>query len=377
MDVRPDPREVDRISPSALNRLLECPKRLAYGRDDSTREWQRPTTRTALGIVAHGLTEAVARGDGRLAGEDLTGWLQATWEDLVAKQVVQLQSAWPGRQVPPAPSWPGYAVTKVRLIRGLARRVPWQATPAQRPAGQPAAMAGGEPPLPWVERRLEDVGSRLFGTPDRVEEVNGRLRVVDLKSGVGQHAVKDSQLRQLLVYASLVRSRLGRLPDDVVVLDIKGQEQAIAVDASAVDAVISMSAAAVDGFNNSLASAPGAEARPAPQTCRWCEFRVVCGDYWVARGSDWPTANDVAGVVVSITNPYVELRSIDGSGDRRLVLTGSEQPAVGDAVLAVDVEPAGFETCRTRWNSRVRVLPLAERAANPGASSVAFRTVGG
>jgi len=356
VDVRPDPSEIDKISPSALNRLLECPKRVAYGRDDRTKGWDRPTTRTALGIVAHGLAEAVTRGYGPADG-DYTGWLTTIWEDLVAKQVAQLQRAWPGRQVPPAHSWPGYAVTKVRLIRGFARRPPWQAAPAPRPAGQPAATAGGEPALPWVERRLEDLGSRLFGTPDRVDEVNGRLRVVDLKSGVGQREVKDSQLRQLLVYALLVKSSLGRLPDDVVVLDIKGQEQAIPVDASAVAAVVTVAAAAVDGFNQSLVSATGAEARPAPQTCRWCEFRVICGDYWAARGSDWPTAIDIAGVVVGITTHYVELRSIDGSGDWRLVLIGPEQPAVGDVVLAVDVEPAGFETSRARWNSRVRVVP--------------------
>lgn len=365
MDVRPEPSEVDNISPSALNRLLECPKKLAYGRDARTKGWQRPTTRTALGIASHGLTEAVARGDGSVNDGDHAGWLQATWDDLIAKQVVQLQKAWPGRQVPPAHSWPGYAVTKVRLIRRLARRVPGQAAPAERPLGQPAGMAGAQPPLPWIERRLEDAASRLFGTPDRVEEVNGRLRVVDLKSGVGQGDVTDSQLRQLLVYAWLVKGNLGRLPDDVVVLDIKGQQKVMVVDASAVDAVVSLSAAVVDGFNQSLASATGAEARPSPQTCRWCEFRVVCGDYWAARGRAWPTSNDIAGVVVGITTPYVELRSIDGSGDRRLVLTGAEQPAVGDVVVAVDVEPAGFETSRVRWNSRVRVLPPTAGQAAP------------
>lgn len=365
MDVRPDPSEVDNISPSALNRLLECPKKLAYGRDARTKGWQRPTTRTALGIVAHGLTEAVARGDGSGNDGDHAGWLQATWEDLITQQVIQLQKAWPGRQVPPAHSWPGYAVTKVRLIRSLARRVRVQDAPAQRPVGQSAGMAGAQPPLPWVERRLEDAGSRLFGTPDRVEKVNGRLRVVDLKSGVGQGDVRDSQLRQLLVYAWLVKGNLGRLPDDVVVLDIKGQEKVMAVKAAAVDAVVTMTAAAVDRFNHSLLTATGAEGHPAPEICRWCEFRVVCGDYWAARTIDWPTANDLAGVVFGITTPYVELRPLDGSGDRRLVLSGPEQPAMGDVVLAVDVEPAGFETSRVRWNSRVRVLPAKSGPAAP------------
>jgi len=208
----------------------------------------------------------------------------------------------------------------------------------------------------------------LFGTPDRVEEVSGRLRVVDLKSGVGQGDVRDSQLRQLLVYAWLVKGNLGRLPDDVVVLDIKGQEKVLAVDAAAVDALVAMTAAAVDKFNQSLASVTGAEARPAPQICRWCEFRVVCGDYWAARASDWPNASDIAGVVVGVTTPFVELRSLDGPEHRRLVLTGPEQPAVGDVVLAVDLEPAGFETSRVGWNSRLRVLPVTAEQA--GASCV-------
>jgi len=370
IDVRPDPSEVDKISPSALNRLLECPKKLAYGRDGRTKGWQRPTTRTALGIVAHGLTEAAERTDGSLADRDRAEWLRAIWDDLVAKQVAQLQKAWPGRQIPPAHSWPGYAVTKVRLTRSLARRARGQAPTAQKPVGQPVSVTGTQPPLPWVERRLEDAGRRLFGTPDRVEEVNGRLRVVDLKSGVGQDDVSDSQLRQLLVYAWLVKSSLGRLPDDVVVLDTKGQEKVHVVEASAVDAVVTMTAAAVDRFNDSLQSAAGAEALPAPETCRWCEFRVICGDYWAARASNWPTSKDIAGVVVGITTPYVELQLLDSQEHQRLVLTGLEQPSMGDVVVAVDVELAGFETSRTRWNSRLRVLPLgANEPAHRGAMS--------
>lgn len=357
VDVRPDPAEIDKISPSALNRLLGCPRRLAYSRDGKTSSWQRPTTRTALGIVGHRLTESVERATKTPSEKDMSAWFLATWDDLVAEQLHALRTAWPDRDVPPPRSWPGYATTKVRLIRGLERRIATRNGPAPAPHGSPGTGTGGQPPLPWVERRLEDASSRLFGTPDRVEDVQGTLRVVDLKSGVHQGEVNETQKRQLLVYAWLVKQTLGRLPDVLVVVDVGGREKVLEVDAAEVDRVVTGATTAVHEFNAAVRGGAQLQSHPAPESCRWCEFRIVCGDYWAAREDHWPSHKDIAGSVVGVTPAYVEVKAFAGEDTHRLVMTGAVIPTVGETLVAVDLELAGYATSRMRWNSRLRVQP--------------------
>lgn len=355
LDVQPRPAVLEMVAPSQLNRLLECPRRLAYGRDVETRDWQRPSTRTALGVVAHGLVEAWESAPAPVDDAAHLTWLRATWDDLVHTQVERLQEAWPGRAVPAPTTWPGYAVTKVRLIRSLARRgLPEGAAPDGPGPGQ---APGGVVPFPWVERKLQDAATGLFGTPDRVDEVAGRLRVVDLKSGVGQTAMTEAQKRQLLVYAWLVQCTSGRLPDDLVVLDARGHEEVSAVLPTEVAAVVKQAQDAVAAFNDQVArgSVPG---KPAPDTCRWCEFRVVCGDYWSARGDgEWAT-NDAAGRVTEVRGEEVLLEPAAAAGaiPSRLLLAGDDVPAAGDLVVATDLEVAGYDTARMRWSSRLRVV---------------------
>jgi CRISPR/Cas system-associated exonuclease Cas4 (RecB family) len=357
VDVRPDPTKIDTISPSALNRLLGCPRRLAYSRDGKTSSWQRPTTRTALGTAAHRLTESVERAKKTPPAKDMSAWLRASWDDLVAAQVHALSAAWPDRDVPPPRSWPGYATTKVRLIRGLERRIATHTGPAPDPHGSPGTGTGGQPPLPWVERRLEDAGSQLFGTPDRVEDIQGTLRVVDLKSGVHQGEINETQKRQLLIYAWLVNQTLNRLPDVLVVVDVAGREKVLAVDATEVDRVVTGAATAVHEFNAAVSGGARLQSHPAPELCRWCEFRIVCGDYWAAREDQWPSHRDIAGSVVSVTQTHVEVKPFSGEDTHRLVMTGAEIPVVGEILVAVDLESAGYATSRMKWNSRLRVQP--------------------
>ena len=354
VDIEPVPAPVVSISPSSLNRLLECPRRLAYGRDDTTRHWQKPSTRTALGVAAHGLTEAAHVRTVELGADDLMSWLRQTWDTLVAGQAEQLQAAWPGRDVPPPRSWPGYATTKVRLVRSLARRAAAHGALRPRAPGRPGP-GGAVPAFPWVERRLDDQASGLFGTPDRVEEAGGRLRVVDLKSGIGQKEMTSGQRRQLLIYTWLVGRAAGRVPDDLVILDVKGEEHVVPVAADAVQAVVDEAKSAVAAFNAVIAG-PRVPGSPEPEVCRWCEFRVVCGDFWEARESDWPT-HDIAGAVTAVEGARVELSPVEGvvTGSRLLVV-GDQVPAVGQTVLATDLEPAGHDTVRMRWNSRIRLI---------------------
>lgn len=352
--VWPEPggERLSQISPSAYSVLLTCPKRLAFQRDSRTKKWVGQSTRTALGRVAHRLTELVAEGTAPLP-PDRREWLEAQWEVLVHQENLLIEEAWPGRQVPAPKDWPGYVATRVRLLRRLADL---PAEKAGRRAHSNRLASTGPYALPWIERYLEDKTTRLCGTPDRVERRDGRIRVVDLKSGVGQAGVSDHQQRQLLIYAHLVLAACGSFPDDVVIQDVLGREEKREVEGEEVQRIVAQANEAIDSFNHMLEGGC-VDARPGPATCQWCPFRVVCDDYWRSRNDAWPRL-DVRGVVAEQTgldSVRLDLASgLPGSTTFRLLLTPGVKPEVGEEVVALDLEPAGPATGRMRWNSRLR-----------------------
>ena len=348
----PSGERLSQISPSAYTALLRCPKRLAFQRDLRTKHWVAQSTRTALGRVAHRLTELVAQGTAPLP-PDRREWLEAQWEALVQRENLLIEGAWPNRQVPAPKDWPGYVATRVRLLRRLAD------LPADKDGPRvPGISRGstGQPSLPWVERYLEDMPTRLCGTPDRVERRDGRIRVVDLKSGVGQAGISDDQQRQLLIYAHLVLTAYGSLPNDVVIQDVRGREEKREVEGKEVQRVVAQANEAIDSFNQMLDDG-SVDARPGPEACQWCPFRVVCDDYWKSRDDAWPRL-DVRGVVTERTGQdsvRLDLASgLPGSTTFRLLLTPGVKLLVGEEVVALDLERAGPSTGRMRWNSRLR-----------------------
>lgn len=94
--LEPGGERLSLISPSAYSALLACPKRLAFQRDPRINKWVGQSTRTALGRVAHRLTELVAQGTAPLP-PDRREWLEAQWEALVHQENLLIEEAWPAR----------------------------------------------------------------------------------------------------------------------------------------------------------------------------------------------------------------------------------------------------------------------------------------
>lgn len=355
----PAPTELSFISPSALTTFKACQLRLAFQRDVETRVWSRKNTTAALGTVAHRLTELTLSGAAPPPTQRRP-WLIEQWEALLHAEWVGIQAEWPDRTVDAPKHWPGEAATRVRLIRRLqglavlADRFSVGAVPSTGGHSTRATSSADTPPpaFPWIERKLYDDVRGLFGQPDRVEEVDGILRVVDLKSGVRQGEMTATQLQQLLLYAHLVEVSAGRLPEQVVVQNVKGNEQALRVSTVALADVVKEAVRARDRFNSLVSS--GFPASPSPGTCGFCPFRVVCADYWDARDDDWP-GSAVRGTVIAVGIDGVELASLqDPSCRARLIGEGSEDVVVGEELVSVDLVRAGPGAFRTRWNSAIR-----------------------
>ncbi|NUR07689.1 MAG: PD-(D/E)XK nuclease family protein [Nocardioidaceae bacterium] len=337
-----DPLEM--VSPSALNAYERCPRKLAYQRDPSTRGLSKPSPRTALGVVAHGLHEIAATKHPPV-GQDRRSWLEAEWEGLLAEQVRKVAKAWPGRPVPPVAQWDGLVATRVRTLRKLS---------ATWPDLAPASAAAPEhaPGFPWIERKLKDPDAGVFGTPDRVEVRDGQLRVIDLKSGVHQAGVQPGQRRQLLLYAHLVDAACGQLPAVGVIESATGNETSFQIDSVAVSSAVQEAQQAIAGFNDAVA-AGNVPANPAQTACRTCAFRTVCWPYWA---SDATSERDLRGIVAE--QPDSRSFKIEAGGPeliRIVTVQGCSTPTPGDEVAVLDLVPAGPDTMRMRWNSEIRL----------------------
>jgi hypothetical protein len=151
----PHPAEITGISPSLANQLLSCPLKVAFSRDPEHKGWRRPSTYTALGIVAHAVTEAAFRrknwsSDAAAAKVEMS----QLWDAEVANQAANLAKAWAPATPPPPDEWPGYSMTRARTVRLAVRQVTQPA--GQQHTGEP------QPPGTGIEIELRDEETGLF-----------------------------------------------------------------------------------------------------------------------------------------------------------------------------------------------------------------------
>ena len=348
----PQPTPIEKVSPSLANQLLACGLRVAFSRDSSYSSLRRPSTFSVLGEVAHAITELAYKGTGFDEDEPAArAWLEQQWERESDRQAAKLGAAWAPATPPPPVEWPGYNLTRARTVRRGARLL--ASRQGVRDATQPAAGTG-------IELELEDPDSRLHGRADRIERTGNRTRIVDLKSGLHQGEPTADQRRQLLLYAFFAQRSTGEWPSEIAIEDASGSQTAIELDPSAAENALAEVEAAVSAFNEDVGSVDfRTKAKPSPDRCRWCAFRVVCGPYWQELRTDWEHR--------SVYGEIEEVGDSDSGGFAR-VLVASPVDLAGRSVhvssLAESASPeathlaivdvggsAASEDVRARWSS--------------------------
>lgn len=266
------------ISPSLANDLLDCRYRVAWQLDPRFRPLRRPSTFSELGVIAHGIIEDSAHGmfvgDPARAREAV----EKRWDERASRAEGELARAWHPAQVPSRDQWPGYHLTKARVMRYVADG----ATQMKRSSTEAPSTRR------IVESPLEDDLFMLRGRPDRVEGPAEARRIVDVKSGLRQAEPTAPQLRQLMLYGHLVETATGDQVEEIVIEDASGSRWTQGFSRSAADSLVNDIAKARDDYNaaahdGSLAAA----AVPSADCCRRCPFRVVCSPYWAALTMAW------------------------------------------------------------------------------------------
>lgn len=341
--------------------------------DSETAHWARPTPQSLLGEVVHTIIERVERGDAAASRLDRTAWFNKLWQQEVLKAHRRLQDSWSPATVPDVRQWPGQAQKKVRLRLRLLRMITddpeprirvQERSPAERLSVREIHVRKPNPsrryPLPIIEQWIVDEGLGLGGKPDLVEERNGRLRVVDQKTGDITASMERYRF-QLLFYAHLCRVALGRLPDDLVLSRVDGSEVAMTFTALDVDAVVK------HACKLAMEWEPGRcpVACPSADTCRFCPFQVECqpmADAWEAD-SGWDSIL-VAGVCqqtrrrrdgLEILVRQDRPRGFDAAEVRMVGLSPQLKVEPGDTVVATGVSKSTDDVARVNWNGRVRI----------------------
>lgn len=317
------------------------------GRFDS---FARPSPSSALGVAAHGVVEELSHGllRGSSSHDEVRERLDRAWNARITQARTNLDRAWSPASPPPPEEWPGYHLTRVRLLR-RAQQI------AERHAVAPPTIAP-----PQVERLLEDPEDELRGRPDRVEGPPGDRCVVDLKTGLSQAGPTDAQRRQLLLYARLVQSATGERPRRMAIEDATGRRWQESVNPIEVEAAIAdlrdrrgaYESAAAQGTLESLA-------QPSADTCRWCPYRLLCRPYWSSLQTSWQHGS-VAGTVTNImTAGQAALLEIDATSpsDERgpgwvVTAVPSQRPDTGTPTAIVGAELTGSaRQLRWRWST--------------------------
>ena len=351
----PRPAPIGRISPSLANRLIGCGLRVAYERDPSLADWRRPSTFSLLGEVAHDLAETIERGhdlpQDREARRDALGRI---WQAKIESAEARLASAWGPVRTPTFQKWPGYQITRARTIgrgmRHIAPRVPRQEGASKR------TRKGG------LEVELEDSRRELFGRVDKIEWIDGHAHIIDLKLGVTAGQPTEDHRRQLLLYAVLLNENENVWPQSIAIETGNGTRHVVPYSIDEAESLADEILALRTTFNLRSSDEHITSARPREETCRWCEFRVGCPEYWREVRSEWrhgALKGEVISTGTASNGTFVKLRPSSPTELASAVWNVSElqlpESDFGSEVALVGLANSGEnQSLRARWDSRTR-----------------------
>lgn len=251
-----------------------------------------------LGTAYHEVLEKIVHVD--LGQEPLLDAVARLWNEAVAAQERRAKAHALDRRFGPPVGWPGYHVARASVLL-RAEELAGKPTPPELPIEkQTRSIEAAAATL--REHEFTAFGGKLLGRPDvvRADEV------VDYKSGaIFEHdaatqtdVVKATYVRQLHIYAYLVKQQLGWWPQRGILLPLGGAGIEIAFEPSACEREAKEALALLDEYNDRLRAGAGPEdfASPSPENCRWCQYKLVCSSFWKTSSPAWSGHLDGAAV---------------------------------------------------------------------------------
>lgn len=371
----PEIRPLARIGPSRFDGLTQCALRevLAAQRTEVALPSAPPAR---LGTAIHKLLENAASGALDPAGSAV----EDCWTKLVAEEEAEMAASWLERHFAPLRESMGayderrlQAIARARELATIA-----YSGPRKPRAGNAPQSDSGYGTEMWVETAAGDVG----GAIDAVVRSDDGPVIRDYKTGritdeTGEP--RTAYATQLRLYAAMYAEKFGVWPHALELVNLRGDIVRVSLDQNQCDALLADARKLREDVNASIAQSGDplacqeALATPAPDNCRYCNYRPLCHPYReVASLADpdagWP--GDLAGTLVEqrvLGNGRVFLRlAVDATEGRVRGLTNDvgRHPA-----LALLAGGQMVEVYNTRVIARFSVeerLPTVLYAEAPG-----------
>jgi RecB family exonuclease len=317
-----------------------------------------------LGDISHELAERVGRGEfDSLPRDRVREALEAVWDGLVRTKHQLLLEVWRLAPIPPPERWPGYQLTRVRLLRSLAQALTRRGE--RRPTFEPRVANV------LVERKLEPPGMPLRGRVDRVEINDAGVHLVDIKTGWDGDEVREEHRQQLLLYAAMWRQITSEWPRLASIQAADGRRVSFTVDPDEADAVAAEAVAALEAYNRTVQRnvSPSELASPSAQSCRYCPYRGICSPFFQALTPDWGWwLKSLAGTLTDVTGDAeqraltirIEASNFDtqsGSSAHVLAVPCEVVPTLGAQIAIIDACPTPqVAEVRVTWSTQLVLL---------------------
>lgn len=347
-------RAIDVVSPTLAETLRLCKLRAGLSRVAGASQHVLGNPKAWLGTAYHAVLEAM----GSVHGNDIDAHVRDLWSAAI-KQEYERSRAHPfDKRFGPPESWPGYhMVAAMALVR---------ATEFVKSArGHNSTSGDGHPGgATWRERKFSGANSKMVGRPDvmRTEEVVD-FKTGDLFEDEDQEQVKAAYVRQLRLYAYLVKETLGWWPRRGVLLPMAGSPVAVKLEPGECEAEAAEAIRLLDEYNEGLARAPEPIdlASPSPASCRWCQYQLFCPGFWGAVAPDWKDSFRSAAIAGRATRPANPIHGGSALSLSLQVEKGSVSP--GETISLFPLDPSVHEDVPlVQEGDRVRVTGLWRRA---------------
>lgn len=343
--------------PTLLENFLSCQKRTEFRFNSKTKNLDRMSTRSAVGIAVHRTINRLHRREP----------FEEAWLCSVNETYAEMLVNWNPAEVPKPENWERFFILKARLLKRFnAGEFESKSQGTINSQGKQRVTDSGfwvnqsrPGPLPWIEKALFDVDEGFKGIPDQVVEISGAIVVIDHKTGENQSEPTTSQRRQLLFYAWLVERNLGRMPTRGEIRTSRNSSFWFPIQKSDVLKVIEQARFARDVI---LAAGNGSKmdlpASASAENCSWCMFRPSCNDFLISVDEAWNVSPVVRGRVVKVDHQQdwyaidleVELPEWHQKNFRITNLRLADAPEIGAQMAFADYSIRG-NTGYANWNT--------------------------
>lgn len=364
------PLELSRISavsPSLSEVLRLCSLRAGLGRASGVDQFVLGNPKAWLGTAYHEVLAAAGQ-EGKAAD------VAAVWERVTDEHYQRAQQHSLDKRFGPPERWPGY-----HLIRAMALVRAAEIASQVKEAAGAARSAGTYSPSSGHERWLSAAGGQIVGRPDALLGD----AVIDYKTGSvfedGQNqVVKASYVRQLQLYAFLVKEATGSWPRRGLLLPMQGMPIEMQLDPTTCKQVAQEALELLDQYNKIISAENDAHrlANPSPLNCKWCQYQLLCPEFWIAADESWHECSTITALGGAATARPLP---IHGGSALTLQLTVDEGT---EPRSTVDLGPLLLATHSTLSKvqpaTRIRAVGLARRldgSLSPTATTVIKQTM--